>query len=65
MGKNIGENITKHLSGKYSQTLLDHAKQFATDAVKTVSKGEIQKTVELTGDLIGNKIADKTKWSAS
>ena len=29
-----------------------------TDALKTASKRAIQKTVEATGDLIGNKIAD-------
>ena len=26
---------------------------------KTASKGPVQKTAEVTGDLIGNKIADK------
>ena len=35
MGKNIGKNISKSLSGKCSQKLLDHAKQSATDALKT------------------------------
>ena len=30
MGKNIGKNIRKHLSGKYSQTLLDHTKDVKT-----------------------------------
>ena len=29
------------------------------DAAKTVSKGVVQKTAESTGDIIGNKIADK------
>ena len=29
------------------------------DAIKTPSKRAIQKTAEATGDLIGNKIADK------
>ena len=29
------------------------------DAIKTTSKRAIQKTAEATGDLIGNKIADK------
>ena len=60
MGKNIGKNISKNLSSKYSPGMLaarknrlDHAKQSATDAVK------IQKTAEPTGDLIGNKIANK------
>ena len=49
----------KHLSSKYSQNLLDHAKQSTTDAFKTAFKKVIQKTAEATGDLIGNKIADK------
>ena len=31
MRKNIGKNINKYLSRKYSQNLLDHAKQSATD----------------------------------
>ena len=52
-------NISKHLSSKYSQKLLDHAKQYATDAFKTASKRVIQKTAETTGDLIGKKVADK------
>ena len=34
MGKNIGKNLNKNVSGKYSQTFLDHAKQSATDALK-------------------------------
>ena len=39
--------------------IVDAGKKSATDAVKTASKREIQKIVEATGDLIGNKIADK------
>ena len=46
MGKNIGKSISKSLSGKYSQRLLDHAKQSATDALKTSSKRGIQQTEE-------------------
>ena len=38
---------------------LDHAKKSATDAFKTSSKTAIQKTAKTTGDLIGNKIANK------
>ena len=49
--KNIGWN----LSSKYSQKLLDHV----ADALKTSSKRVIQKIAEATGDLIGNKIANK------
>ena len=59
MDKTVGKNINKSLSSKYNQKLLDHAKQSATDVLKTSSKRAIQKTAESTDDLIGNKIADK------
>ena len=60
--KNMGTHATKvakSLSNKYGQKLLDTAKKRTTDAIKTASKRAIQKTAEATGDLIGNKIADK------
>ena len=41
------------------RNLLIQLKTSATDAIKTASKRAIQKTVEATGDLVGNKIADK------
>ena len=64
--KNIGKNISKVLSGKYSQKLLDHTKISATDALKTTSKKVIQKIPEAVRDLIGNKIANRvTKISRS
>ena len=59
MGKYLGKNIIKNLSSKFIQEPLDHAKQSATDALKTTSKEEIQKTAEAAGDLIANKIANK------
>ena len=55
----FAKNIGKHLSNKYGQKLLDSAKTSTTDAIKTVSKRAIQKTVQPTGILIGNKTADK------
>ena len=58
MDKSIGKNISKRLSGKYSQKLLHHAKQSATGVLITASKKAIQKTAEVTGDLIGNKVDD-------
>ena len=58
-GQKIGKNINKNLCRKCSQKILDHAKQSATYAFKTVSKTKIQKTAETTDDLIGNKITDK------
>ena len=51
MGKNIGANISKNLSGKCSQKHLDHTKQPATDALKTVFKLAILKTADATGNL--------------
>ena len=53
----------KSLSNKYGQKLLDSTKKSTTDAIKTESKRAIQKTAEATGDLIGNKIADKISVS--
>ena len=39
--------------------IMDTATKTGTHAAKTVSKRFIQKTAEATGDLIGNKMADK------
>ena len=55
----FAKNIGKNISSKYSQKLVGNAKKSATDAIKTASKIAILKTAEATGDLIGNKIADK------
>ena len=60
MVKNIGKNIIKNLNGNYSQKLLDHAKQFATDALKTSLKKVIQKK---SGDLVASKITRVSKNS--
>ena len=38
---------------------MDTATKRGLDAVKTASKWVVQKIAEATGDLIGNKIADK------
>ena len=45
-------------------SLVDSAKKSATDAIKTASKREIQKSAEATGDLISNKIADKIRGAS-
>ena len=54
MGKNIGQNMCKTLSGAYSQIIFDHAKQSATYLLKTASKRAIEKSAEATDDLIVN-----------
>ena len=55
----FAKNSGKNLSNKYGQKLVDSAKNSATDSLKTVGKRAIQKTAEVTGDLVGNNIADK------
>ena len=55
----FAKNIGKNVSNKYSQKLLDSAKKYTTDVIKTGSKRKIQKTAKASGDLIDNKIADK------
>ena len=52
-------SFARSMSNKYGKKLVDTAKKSATDAIKTASKRPIQKTAEATGDLVGNKIADK------
>ena len=59
IGKSICKNTSKNLNVEYSKKLLDHAKQSVTDTFKTSSKKVFQKTAEVTGDLIDNKIANK------
>ena len=60
--KSIGTHAAKaakNMSNKYSQKIVGTAKKSATDAIKTASKRAIHKIAQATGDLIGNKIADK------
>ena len=52
-------SFARSMSNKYGKKLVDTAKKSATDAIKTSSKRAIRKTAEATGDLVGNKIADK------
>ena len=59
MGENVRKNISKNLSSKYSQKLLDPAKQSPTDGIKTISGRVSQILADATDDLIGNKVADR------
>ena len=43
----------------YGKKIVDTANKTGIDAAKTASKRVVQKNAEATGDLIGNKIADK------
>ena len=63
--KNMGTHA-KNMSNNYSQKLLDSTAKTTTDAVRVASKRAIQKTAKATGDLIGNRIADRiTKKSSN
>ena len=52
-------SFAKKFRNKYGKKLMDTATKTGIDPAKTTSKRVVQKTTEATGDLIGNKIADK------
>ena len=52
-------SFARKFNNKYSQKLIDTATKIGIDAAETASKAVVQKTVKATGNLIGNKIADK------
>ena len=52
--------FAKNFGNKYGKKLIDSATKTGIEAAKTTSKRIVQKIAEATGDLIGNKIADKT-----
>ena len=52
-------SFPKNVGNKYGKKLMDTATKTGMDAAKIASKRVVQKTAEATGDLIGNKIADK------
>ena len=52
-------SFAKKISNKYGKKVMDTATKPGIDPAKTASKRVVQKTAEATGDLIGNKIADK------
>ena len=52
-------SFAKKVGNKYGKKLMDTATKTGMDAAKTASKRIVQKTAAATGDLIGNKIADK------
>ena len=58
----LQENLVKYgnmVKSKYGKKLIDTATWTGTDAVETASKRVVHKTAAATGELIGNKIADK------
>ena len=52
-------SFARKFRDKYGKKLIDTATKTGIDAAKTASKRVVQKAAEATGDLIGNKTADK------
>ena len=52
-------SFARKFGDNYGKKLMDIVTKTGIDAAKTASKRVVQKTAEATGDLIGNKIADK------
>ena len=53
-------SFTRRFVDKCGKKLMDAATKTGIDAAKTASKTLVQKTAEATGDLVGNKISDKS-----
>ena len=57
---NTGINSAKKFTNsKYGKKIIDSTKKEETNFAKTAGKRIVQKSAEATGDLIGNKMADK------
>ena len=52
-------SFARKFRDKYGKKLMDMARKMRIDASKMASKIVVPKTAEATGNLIGNKIADK------
>ena len=58
-GKKLMNTATKVGTSKYSKKIIDTTKQQGSEFAKIAGKKIVQGSAEATGDLIGNKIADK------
>ena len=52
-------SFARKFGDNYGKKLMNTVTKTGMDAAKTSCKRVVQKTAETTGDLIGNKIADK------
>ena len=57
-------DVGKSMKKKYGKKILDNSLSAGKDFAKTVGKKVLNKSAEATGDLIGNKIADRITKSA-
>ena len=52
-------SLARNFSDKYSKSLMDKGTDVSKKFAKTAGKKILKETAKATGDLIGNKIADK------
>ena len=62
-GKKIFD-VSKSMKNKYGKKILDNSLSAGKDFAKIAGKKVLPKSAEATGDLIGNKIADRITKSA-
>ena len=62
-GKTIFD-VSKSMKNKYGKKILDNSLSAGKDFAKIAGKKVLTKSAEATGDLIGNKIADRITKSA-
>ena len=52
-------DVGKNMSNKYGRKILDKSIDVSKDFAKTAGKKVLNKSAEATGEMIGNKIADR------
>ena len=57
-------DIAKSMKRKYGKKILNNSISAGTDSAKVAGKKVLTKSAEATGDMIGNKIADRITKSA-
>ena len=57
-------DVSKSMKNKYGKKILDNSLSAGKDFAKIADKTVLTKSAEATGDLIGNKIADRITKSA-
>ena len=62
--KIFDKSLGKSMKEKYGKKILDNSLSAGKDFAKIAGKRELTKSAQATGDLIGNKIADRITKSA-
>ena len=60
----VEKYVSKKMSNKYGRKILDKSKDAGTDFAKIAGKKVLTKSPEATGEMIGNKRADRITKSS-